>query len=186
MEAPTTSAPAGTDQFAEFDTHMKNYALEDAAKALEMSPSSVHESAEYLHRAAELEIARAGRCVDKSDEQWSMMDHAMTLAEKAHAADPTSAKANEVLASALGLKMFRIKDHRGKLDAVWRLIDLCDTAIEADPTLPTPYHIKGRVQLQVSSIGSAARYGASWIHPKGCLRQMQKRHWKTCCLQSVG
>jgi len=89
------------------------------------------------------------------------------MAEEAYQVDPSCAKANEVLASALGLKMGRIKDEKGRLDAVWRLIELCDTAIEADPTLPTPYHIKGRVQFQVSSISSTIRYAATWIHPKG-------------------
>ena len=127
--------------------------------------------------------------------------------KSAYEVDPSCAKANEVLASTLGLKMGKIKDERGKLDAVWRLIELCDRAIDADPTLPTPYHIKGRVQFQVSSISSALRYAASWIHPKGvpaataedalgnlmlAERRMKPRFWhtnelmKAKCYKSMG
>jgi tetratricopeptide (TPR) repeat protein len=162
--AVPAAAVAAAD-FAQFDTHIKNFDLDCASQVLESIPAT--NAVEYLYRVAELEMARAGQCVDKSDEQWATVDRAMAMAEEAYAVDPSCAKANEVLASALGLKMGKIKDEKGKLEAVWRLIKLCDAAIEADPTLPTPYHIKGRVQFQVSSISSAIRYAATWIHPKG-------------------
>ena len=192
-------------EYAEFDSHIKKFALDEASQVLESIPAT--KSVDYLYRVAELEMTRAGQCIDKSDEQWAAVDRAMAMAEKAYEVDPSCAKANEVLASTLGLKMGKIKDERGKLDAVWRLIELCDRAIDADPTLPTPYHIKGRVQFQVSSISSALRYAASWIHPKGvpaataeealgnlmlAERRMKPRFWhtnelmKAKCYKSMG
>ena len=101
---------------------------------------------------------------------WTVV-YETELPEKAYEVDPSCAKANEVLASTLGLKMGKIKDERGKLDAVWRLIELCDRAIDADPTLPTPYHLQdptpARLSLTLLAIHQAFRGRGSFGVPTG-------------------
>lgn len=168
-ETYATNEASSATMFEKFDTCIKDFDVDGAAKALDSIPTTtrIHGSAMFFYRRAELEMMQAGRFEDQSEEQKNAYDRAYELAERAYSLDSSCAKVNVVLASVLGLKMPKISDQKEKINAVWRLLELCDSAIKGDPNLPTPYHIKGRLQLQVSSIGSALRYGAKWIDSRG-------------------
>ena len=128
---------------------------------------NIKHTAEFLWRKCEIVQNQSHWLPPKSTEAISAYNKALNYGELAVKADAKNAKAAEVLASVVGICMEFTDDKKAKLDAMWRMIELCQVATKIDPTLHLPYHIMGRLEFGVSAIPSMVKWGASYLHSKG-------------------
>ena len=149
---PTTTAPATpttpASPFATVDQLQQDNQIDAAQEAMDhlerTNVNNIASTAEFLWRKSDLLQSKCHWYTPKSTKAIEGYKQAEQLAEMAYKADPLNAKVNEVLGSIVGINMEFTNDKKEKLDATWRLIELCKTALKLDPTLFIPYHVLGK------------------------------------------
>jgi hypothetical protein len=149
---PTTTAPTTpttpASPFATVDQLQQDNQIDAALEAMDhlerTNVNNIASTAEFLWRKSDLLQSKCHWYTPKSTKAIEGYKQAEQLAELAYKADPLNAKVNEVLGSIVGINMEFTNDKKEKLDATWRLIELCKTALKLDPTLFIPYHVLGK------------------------------------------
>ena len=142
-------------------------ATEELDTIEQSNPNNITLTAEFLWRKSDLLQSKCHWYTPKSAQAIEGYRTAQDYAEQALKADPSNAKANEVLGSIVAINIEFSNDKTEKLNATWKVLDLCHTALQLNPELALPYHVLGRVQFGVSGIPAAIKWSASWLHSKG-------------------
>jgi hypothetical protein len=139
---PTNKAP-----FSYIDELRDAMKLDEALNELEKlghTDTSIQMTSEYLWRKSDILQSQCHWFKPKSAQAIKGYQNAEKYAEMAYNADPNNAKANEVLASVIGINLEFTNDKKKKLDITWRLLDLCYSALKLNPDLYLPYHVIGK------------------------------------------
>ena len=164
------SSGEGNLIFSRFDSFITAFEFKNAADELEniqsQNASEITTTAEFLWRKSDVLQSKSSWMIPKSPEAIQGYQEALDYGELAVKADPTNAKACEVLASVLGICLEFTDDQKKKLDGTWRILELCEKATQLDSSLYLPSHIIGRIQFGVASLSWWVKNAASYLHAR--------------------
>lgn len=148
--------PADTTQaLAEVDTLREEGDFRRALARLNGLNRDYPDHAVVLWRLARTKVD-LGEQMEREDEQERFYREALTDAEAAIAADSTRAQAYLAAAIAAG-RVGLIAGTREKVERSREVKDYVDQALALNPGMPAAYHVRGRWNYEVASLGFFSR-----------------------------